>query len=309
MKRALFSVAAVLVLALPASSSAATATVKIGATSFSPKTVTVNQGDAVEWTNVDKVNHQLVANNGAFASSILRPTQKFAFTFNVAGTFNYHDALKPSMTGTVVVKGPPPSISLGATVPIVFYGGQTTISGAVSSAKANESVMVLAQPFGSSTQQVATLITGNGGAFVYTTIPTVLTVYSVKWKGVEPAGDGPGPSQADAQPDDRDTPLRQDHRLAFVRGSVDLRAASLVVRPVGDGGKAEARAALRPDLQGSAQEGHVHVSRVHDHQPGGFGLSRHLEQLGEGPIPPLTCGWSISSDSVPPLGANPPRKR
>lgn len=182
MKRTLFSVAAVLVLALPASSSAATATVKIGATSFSPQTVTVNQGDAVEWTNADKVNHQLVANNGAFASAILRPTQKFTFTFNAAGTFRYHDALKPSMTGTVVVKGPPPSISLGVNNPIVFYGDQTTISGTVSSAKPNESVAILAQPFGSSTQQVATLVTGIGGAFVYTTNPSVLTVYSVKWK-------------------------------------------------------------------------------------------------------------------------------
>jgi len=182
MKRALFSVAAVLVLALPASSSAATATVKIGATSFSPQTVTVNPGDAVEWTNADKVNHQLVANNGAFASAILRPTQKFTFTFNAAGTFRYHDALKPSMTGTVVVKGPPPSISLGVNNPIVFYGDQTTISGTVSSAKPNEPVAILAQPFGSSTQQVATLVTGIGGAFVYTTNPSVLTVYSVKWK-------------------------------------------------------------------------------------------------------------------------------
>jgi hypothetical protein len=86
------------------------------------------------------------------------------------------------MTGTVVVKGPPPSIALGVNNPIVFYGDQTTISGTVSSAKPNESVTILAQLFGSSTQQVATLITGIGGAFVYTTNPSVLTVYSVKWK-------------------------------------------------------------------------------------------------------------------------------
>jgi hypothetical protein len=86
------------------------------------------------------------------------------------------------MTGTVVVKGPPPSISLGVNNPIVFYGDQTTISGTVSSAKPNESVAILAQPYGSSAQQVATLVTGIGGAFVYTTNPSVLTVYSVKWK-------------------------------------------------------------------------------------------------------------------------------
>ena len=116
MKRALFSIAAVLVLALPASSSAATISVKIGATTFNPKTVTVNQGDSVEWVNVDKVNHQLVANNGAFASSILKPAAKYTFTFNAAGTFHYHDALKPSLTGTVVVKGRPRRSRSGSTI-------------------------------------------------------------------------------------------------------------------------------------------------------------------------------------------------
>ena len=128
-------------------------------------------GDTVEWVNVDKVNHQLVANNGAFASSILRPAAKYSFTFNAAGTYHYHDALKPSLTGTVVVKGPPPSISLGVNTPIIFYGDQTSISGTVSSAKANESVTILAAvrvvrrsrwPRWSPARR----------AFVYTTTPT-----------------------------------------------------------------------------------------------------------------------------------------
>jgi plastocyanin len=182
MRRALLPIAAVFVLALPASSSAATIAVKITTTGFTPKTVTINQADAVKWTNADKVNHQLVANNGAFASPIMKPGDTYSFTFNAAGTFRYHDALHPTLTGTITVKGPPPSVAIAVSAPIVFYGDQTTITGTVSSAKPNEAVTILAQPFGSSAQQVATLLTGTGGAFTYTTTPTLLTIYSAKWK-------------------------------------------------------------------------------------------------------------------------------
>jgi plastocyanin len=185
MKKHLYAILAIFVLALPASGLAATSAVKITATGFSPKTVTINQADTVKWTNVDKVNHQIVANNGAFASGILRPGATFSFTFNTAGKFNYHDALKPVLTGTIDVKGPAPSVSVGVSVPIITYGDQTTISGAVSSAKAGEAVVILAQPYGSSAQQVATLMTGTSGAFTYTTSPTTLTNYSAKWKTAE----------------------------------------------------------------------------------------------------------------------------
>jgi len=182
MRKLLLPIAVLLAMALPAPGLAATVGVKMTATGFSPKTVTVNQSDTVKWTNTDKVNHQLVANNGAFASPIVRPGVTYSFTFNAAGTFRYHDALKPSLTGTVVVKGPPPSVTLAVSAPIVFYGDQTVISGAVSNAKANEAVLILAAPYGSSAQQVATLVTGTNGAFTYTTTPTVLTTYTAKWK-------------------------------------------------------------------------------------------------------------------------------
>jgi len=67
--------------------------------------------------------------------------------------------------------------------PIVFYGDQVTVSGTVSNAKANEPVLILAEPYGSSAQQVAILMTGAGGAFTYTATPTILTNYSATWKG------------------------------------------------------------------------------------------------------------------------------
>src|ERR671935_593099 len=110
MRRLLFLFAVTLVLVFPAPGVAATISVTIKASGFSPRTVTINQGDTVKWTNADKANHQPVANGGAFASPILKPGQSYSFTFNTAGGFNYHDALKPSLAGAVYVKGPPPSV-------------------------------------------------------------------------------------------------------------------------------------------------------------------------------------------------------
>src|SRR5205823_6406949 len=183
MKRLLVPLIVVAALASPAQSLAATTvTVQIEASGFKAKSVTINQGDTIRWINVDKVNHQIVANKGAFASGIIRPGGVYTFTFNTAGGYAYHDALHPSTTGAVYVKGPPPSVAVGVSAPIITYGEQTIISGTVSNAKANEAVLVLAQPYGSSAQQVTTLMTGAGGGFTYTATPTILTAYSVRWK-------------------------------------------------------------------------------------------------------------------------------
>src|SRR5713101_5534179 len=121
MRRLLFVAAAAVALSLPAGAFAATTTVKITGTAFSPQTVTVDLGDTIKWVNSDNANHQVVANNGAFASPILKPNEAYSFTSKAAGTFPYHDALHPSIKGTVTVKGPPPSVTLGAGAPILFF--------------------------------------------------------------------------------------------------------------------------------------------------------------------------------------------
>src|SRR5215218_2651120 len=175
---------ALTLLSLPSSSIAATIQVKMTATAFSPKTLTINVGDTVTWTNAGATNRQLVANNGIFASGLLKPGQSYSFVFKGAGKFGYHDALKPSLTGTVTVKGPPPSVTLGVATPIITYGDQTTITGTVSNGKPNEAVLVNSQPYGSSVQQLASLMTGTGGTFTYSIAPTLFTTYSVSWKGV-----------------------------------------------------------------------------------------------------------------------------
>jgi plastocyanin len=170
----------ILVLAAPAST--AIITVQARDNGFVPATITLNHEDSVTWRNVGKQNHQIVANNGAFASPILTPGKSHTFQFTRAGTFRYHDALHPALRGTIAVKGPPPSVTLGASAPILSYGTAITLSGAVSNKAANETVTLSAQPAGQTSAQVlASLKTVTGGAFSFNVVPQLYTTYVAQW--------------------------------------------------------------------------------------------------------------------------------
>ena len=151
MKRALLIATAVCALAAAGFAVAALTTLKtvnIRSTGFVPKNVTIAGGDTVRWKNVDTVKHQVVANNGAFASGQLPPSGTYSKRIDVPGTYPYHDALHPVLKGTVKVTGNPPSISIGASLPIVVYGTQIHVSGAVSPPAVGNTVSVFAQPSG-----------------------------------------------------------------------------------------------------------------------------------------------------------------
>jgi plastocyanin len=186
MRIVILSAVAVLALAVTGASqpaSTVTRAVKITATAFSPASVTINTGDAVKWTNSDTKNHQVVANNGAFASPTIAPGKTYTHVFGTAGTYRYHDALHPSLTGRVIVNGPPPAVTIGASVPILTYGQATHISGAVSNLKAGETVTLWGQPFGqASPVQLATVLTTTNGVWDFVVKPTLLTTYEAHWK-------------------------------------------------------------------------------------------------------------------------------
>lgn len=189
MRRLLVGVAAMLALVAvgPAASfSTATVSVQIKRGSFSPSSITINQNDSVTWKNVDTLEHQVVANGGSFASPILKTGQSYTYTFRNSGTFRYHDALHPTLKGTVTVKGPPPSVTLAASAPIVKYGVTVTLTGTVSNKKAGETVTLVALPAGQTTKEVvATLQTAAGGTFSFTVTPQLATTYQAQWKGKE----------------------------------------------------------------------------------------------------------------------------
>ncbi|MGB2875372.1 MAG: cupredoxin domain-containing protein [Gaiellaceae bacterium] len=183
-----FVVSTVVLLALAAAGASrpattVTKTVKITAKAFSPATVTIATGSAVTWTNSDTKNHQVVANNGAFASPTIAPGHSYTHTFSTAGSYSYHDALYPSLAGKVVVTGPPPAVTIGATAPILTYGQSAHVTGQVSNAKAGETVTVYAQPYGQvSPVLTATVLTGTNGVWDVVANPLLLTSYQAHWK-------------------------------------------------------------------------------------------------------------------------------
>jgi plastocyanin len=175
-------------LALAAAAGAATINVSIRSTGFAPSSISVNHGDRITWKNDDKTDHQVVADDGSFASPILHAGQSYTATLNRAGSFRYHDSFNAKHAGRVTVKGPPPSVTLGLSLPIVDYGTPVTLSGAISTGVANQSVEIDAQPFGqASPMQLVVLKTVVGGAYSYTVTPSIYTTYVARW-GATPSG-------------------------------------------------------------------------------------------------------------------------
>lgn len=182
MRRLLLAFVALALLAMPAAAATtATHTIRITRTGFTPVRQTINLGDRVVWMNADTINHQVVADNGAFASPILAPGRSYGFTFRECCAYPYHDALRPSLKGRITVQGPPPSLSLALSVPILRFGDTLTVSVQTSSRRAGETVTVNATPFGGSAQTVATLTTGESGIASFTTQPPLQTTYQARW--------------------------------------------------------------------------------------------------------------------------------
>jgi plastocyanin len=186
MRRVIWIACTALALVLAAPASSATATVQIKRSGFTPATVTINQDDSVTWTNTDTISHQVVANNGSFASPIIAKGKSWTHKFTRAGTFRYRDSLHPSLRGTVVVRGAPPQVTLAASAPVVKFGGSVTLTGAVSNKRAGQTVTLVQLPFGQTTKQVvATLQTTTNGVFSFTVTPQVYTQYQAQWSTSE----------------------------------------------------------------------------------------------------------------------------
>lgn len=85
--------------------------VKITASGFSPKAVTIKVGDSVTWMNTDSLDHTV---NSAVHPTHqvypplnlgnVQPGGKVSLKFPTAGTYKYHDHLNPTLTGSVSVE-------------------------------------------------------------------------------------------------------------------------------------------------------------------------------------------------------------
>jgi plastocyanin len=166
----------------------ATKTVNIRSTGFVPKSVTIAGGDTVQWKNLDTVSHQVVANSGAFASGQIAPNRTYAKRLDTPGNYPYHDALHPTLKGTVKVTGAPPSVSIAASTPIAVFGSSIHVGGVISPAAVGKTVTVWAQPYGqASAVKLADVQTTTNGVYDLITTPQLLTSYYAQWEGKKSA--------------------------------------------------------------------------------------------------------------------------
>ena len=66
--------------------------------------ITIVAGQTVSWTNTDAVPHTVTSDDGAWDSGDIVAGASFARTFEKPGTYTYHCADHPSMTGAVIVR-------------------------------------------------------------------------------------------------------------------------------------------------------------------------------------------------------------
>lgn len=81
--------------------------VTIGITDFAfePDGLEIAVGTTVEWVNNDSFPHNVIADDGSFASETLEEGDTFTFQFTEAGTFAYICGIHPQMVASVVVTG------------------------------------------------------------------------------------------------------------------------------------------------------------------------------------------------------------
>lgn len=73
---------------------------------YTPAELTVPVGATVTWTNRHPANHDVVATDGTFRSSLFGTGESFSFTFTEPGEYAYFCSIHPSMQGNIIVVGP-----------------------------------------------------------------------------------------------------------------------------------------------------------------------------------------------------------
>lgn len=183
---------AVLSLAIVAGAGAKTVTVTITKSGYVPSSLTVAQGDVVQFTNSDTVVHQITfkTTTGVTCSAnplVVQPGADASCTFASAGSFSYSDPnVKGSaFRGTVAVTGASQTLSI-VTKPMFVYGGaNSALSGVLSTKTTGDNIDVLAQQCGaSSATKLTTVQTTAGGVYATSVKPLMNTSYSAKTKAV-----------------------------------------------------------------------------------------------------------------------------
>ena len=79
---------------------------------FSPNPIRITAGSTATWSNATGVTHTATSDTGGWTTGNIAPGgTSAAIAFPTAGTFPYHCAIHPSMTGSVIVSAAAPAPS------------------------------------------------------------------------------------------------------------------------------------------------------------------------------------------------------
>jgi plastocyanin len=167
---------------------AKTVTVSITKNGYVPKTLSIAVEDTVTFTNGDTVAHQVSfkSTTGLTCTPtllVLQPAASGSCVFHSAGSYSYSDPNTKGNTfrGSITVATPPDSLTFAAKPLLLTFGAKAVGSGTVSTAKAGETVDVLAQQCGATAaQKLTTVQTTTGGAYSVSVQPLMNTVYTTQ---------------------------------------------------------------------------------------------------------------------------------
>ena len=167
---------------------AKTVAVSITKNGYVPNSLSILQGDVVQFTNSDTVAHQVSfkQTTGVTCSPnplVVQPSASGTCTFGTAGSYSYSDPNFKGNTyrGSITVTAPPESLTLAGQPVLLTYGAKVALSGALSTQKTGENIDVLGQQCGSTAaSKVATVQTTTAGAYASAAQPLANTSYTAK---------------------------------------------------------------------------------------------------------------------------------
>lgn len=86
--------------------------------SFSPDEVAVAAGTKVTWVNAGSALHTVTARDQSFDSGFKAAGERFAFTFDTPGTYDYFCVIHPQMTGSIAVASATGAVPPAADTPV-----------------------------------------------------------------------------------------------------------------------------------------------------------------------------------------------